>query len=316
MVANAAAEKSEREITGTRVFDVPRDLVWTMWTDPQHIAQWWGPRGFRNTIHEMDVRPGGHWRFIMHGPDGQDYQNHNVYVEIVRPERIVFDHVSGPVFRATATFEDLGHDKTRVTMHSEFETAELRRKVAEDYGAVEGMHQTLARLGEHLKRASGEEFVIERAFDAPLDLMWKVWTDPEHMKNWFGPKGMKGIYSRNDFRVGGSYHYGLQAPNGDVIWGKWTYREITSPERFVFVQSFSDKDGGVTRHPMSPEWPLEMLSTIEFVRRDGKTVVIVRWTPLNASENERNVFKAGQASMNQGWSGTFEQLEAYLKGVA
>ena len=314
MVASNAAN-DEREIMGARVFDAPRDLVWTMWTDPKHIAQWWGPRGFRNTIHEMDVRPGGHWRFIMHGPDGQDYQNHNVYVEVVRPERIVFDHVTGPLFRATATFEDLGNNKTRVTMRSVFESAALRNKVADEYGAVEGMHQTLARLGEHLKRAAGEEFVIERAFDAPRDLMWKVWTDPAHMKNWFGPKGAKGIHSKNDLRIGGTYHYGLQMPDGAVIWGKWVYREITPPERFVFVQTFSDKDGGVTRHPMAPEWPLEMLSTIEFAERDGKTVVIVRWTPLNASETECNTFKDGQASMNQGWSGTFERLEAFLKEV-
>ena len=315
MVASNAAN-DEREIMGTRVFDAPRDLVWAMWTDPKHIAQWWGPRGFRNTIHEMDVRPGGHWRFIMHGPDGQDYQNHNVYVEIKKPERIVFDHVSGPVFRATATFEDLGGNKTRVTMHSIFETAALRNKVADEYGAVEGMHQTLARLDEHLKRAAGEEFVIERAFDAPRDLMWKVWTDAEHMKHWFGPKGVKGIHSENDLRVGGTYHYGLQTPDGEVIWGKWVYREITPPERMVFVQSFSDKDGGVTRHPMAPEWPREMLSTIEFVERDGRTVVIVRWTPINAFEAEWNTFKAGIPSMHQGWGGTFERLEAYLKETA
>ena len=315
MAANATAVNDEREIMGSRVFDAPRELVWKMWTDPRHIAQWWGPRGFRNTIHEMDVRPGGHWRFVMHGPDGQDYQNHNIYVEIVEPERIVFDHVSGPLFRATATFENLG-GKTRVTMRSVFETAELRNKVARDYGAVEGMQQTLARLGEHLKRASGEEFVIERAFDAPRELMWKVWTDPEHMKQWFGPKGTTGVYSKNDFRVGGTYHYGLQTPNGDKIWGKWIYREITPPERMVFVQSFSDENGGITRHPMAPDWPREMLSTIEFAERDGKTVVIVRWMPLNASETESSVFKAGLPSMHQGWSGTFEQLEAYLKEVA
>jgi uncharacterized protein YndB with AHSA1/START domain len=315
MVANAAAN-DEREIMGTRVFDAPRELVWQVWTDPQHIAQWWGPRGFRNTIQQMDVRPGGSWNFVMHGPDGQDYLNKIVYVEIVEPERIVFEHVTGPLFRATATFEDLGGNKTRITLRTQFETAELRNRVAEQYGAVEGMQMTLDRLGEHLLRTSGEEFVIERAFDAPRDLMWKVWTDPEHMKNWFGPKGTKGIYSKNDFRVGGTYHYGLQTPDGAEIWGKWTYREITPPERFVFVQSFSDKDGGVTRHPMAPEWPLEMLSAIEFKERDARTVVVVHWKPLNASETERNVFKAGIPSMNQGWSGTFERLEAHLKEVA
>ncbi len=311
MVASAA-ETSEREITGTRVFDAPRELVWTMWTDPQHIVEWWGPRGYRTTMQQMDVRAGGVWQFVMHSPDGTDYQNKNVYVDVVKPERIVFDHVSGPLFRATVTFEDLG-GKTRVVSRMVFETAELRDTVVRQFGAEEGLRQNLERLGEHLRRQCGQEFSIERAFDASRDLMWEVWTDPAHMQKWFGPKGMTGIYSKNDFRVGGTYHYGLQMPSGEEIWGKWTYREITPKERFVFVQTFSDRDGGVTRHPMSPEWPLQMLSTIEFVERDSKMVVIVRWTPLNASETECDVFKAGIPGMNQGWSGTFERLEAHLK---
>ena len=315
MVANAAAVNDERQLMGTRVFDAPRELVWKMWTDPQHIEQWWGPRGFRNTIHEMDVRPGGHWRFVMHGPDGTDYQNHSIYVEVVEPERIVYDHVSGPLFRATATFEDLG-GKTRVTMSSVFETAELRRKVVEQFGAETGMQQNLDRLVEYVKRATGEQFAIERAFDAPLDLMWKLWTDPEHLKQWFGPRGVTVFHSKNDLRVGGTYHYGMHTAEGDDIWGKWIYREITPPERMVFIQSFSDPEGGITRHPMAPEWPREMLSNIEFIERDGRTIVVIRWTPLNATEAEGNAFKAGMDSMNQGWSGTFERLENYRKEMA
>ena len=97
----------------------------------------------------MDVRPGGEWNFIMHGPDGTDYQNQIVYREVVRPERLVYDHVTGPLFRATVTFED-GGDKTRVTMQMLFESAELRNQVAEEFGAVEGLNQTLDHLGEHV----------------------------------------------------------------------------------------------------------------------------------------------------------------------
>ena len=314
MVASAT-EISEREITGTRVFDAPRELVWTVWTDPQHIVQWFGPRGFRTTMQQMEVRAGGKWEFILHGPDGTDYQNKSVFVEVVRPERLVYDHISGPLFRATVTFEDLG-GKTRVHWTSVFETAELRRRVAEEYGAVEGLQQNLDRLGEHLRRQNGEQFVIERAFDAPRDLMWQVWTDQEHLSHWFGPKGAKVVHSKNDLRPAGTYHYALQMPDGNMIWGKWVYREITPPDRLVFVSSFSDPGGGVTRHPMAPDWPLEMLSTIEFVTRNGMTVVTVKWTPLNAAEAERSAFKSGMASMNQGWSGTFERLESYFQKMA
>ncbi|HEX4794974.1 MAG TPA: SRPBCC family protein [Humisphaera sp.] len=147
-----ASNTADREIVATRIFDAPRELVFDMWTDPKHIARWWGPSGFRLTIHEMNVKPGGEWRFIMHGPDGRDYQNKNVYVEIMRPQRIVFDHVSGPIFRMTATFEEQGN-KTRLTVHMLFETAELREKTIMEFGAVEGLNQTLGRLGEELAKA-------------------------------------------------------------------------------------------------------------------------------------------------------------------
>src|SRR3954464_6974153 len=142
-------DSADREIVAVRVFDAPRELVWKLWTDPHHVAQWWGPNGFTNTIHEMDVRPGGVWRFVMHGPDGVDYQNKIVYVEVARPERLVYSHVSGPAFEMTVTFTEEG-GKTRVTAHMLFESAELRDKVAKDFGAVEGLNQTLDRLGEQL----------------------------------------------------------------------------------------------------------------------------------------------------------------------
>lgn len=89
---------SDREIVMTRVFDAPRELLFAAWIDPRHVARWWGPKGFRNTIHEMDARPGGVWEFVMHGPDGVDYRNRSIVLEIVRPERIVLSHLSGPRF--------------------------------------------------------------------------------------------------------------------------------------------------------------------------------------------------------------------------
>jgi uncharacterized protein YndB with AHSA1/START domain len=105
----------------------------------------------------------------------------------------------------------------------------------------------------------------------------------------------------------------MQAPNGPVMWGKFTYREIVPPSKIVFISSFSDENGGVTRHPMAPTWPLQLLSTFTFEEvESGKTRFTVRWSPHNATEEERKTFDAGHASMNQGWSGTLEQLEAYL----
>jgi uncharacterized protein YndB with AHSA1/START domain len=143
---------AEREIAITRVFDAPRELVWKVWTEAAHIAQWWGPKGFTNTIHKMDVKPGGRWEFIMHGPDGVNYPNKVTYLEVQRPERLVYDHGDKgelTYFRVTVSFEDLG-GKTKVSMQMLFETSKQRNKVVEKFGAVEGLKQNMDKLGDYL----------------------------------------------------------------------------------------------------------------------------------------------------------------------
>jgi uncharacterized protein YndB with AHSA1/START domain len=142
---------TDRGIVATRVLDALRELVFEMWTDPERVAPWWGPKGFTITTHDMDVRPGGEWRFVMHGPDGVDYQNKIVYIEIAKPERLVYSHVSGPPFEATAIFTERG-GKTELTVRMVFESATLRDQVAREFGAVEGLQQTLERLGELLAK--------------------------------------------------------------------------------------------------------------------------------------------------------------------
>jgi uncharacterized protein YndB with AHSA1/START domain len=144
-----------RSIIGSRVFDAPRDLVFAAFTDPKHLAQWWGPDGFTTTTHAFDFRPGGVWRFVMHGPDGRDYQNRVTYDEIVPPERLVYRHGGGddvePVqFTQRLTFEDLGNDQTRLTWHGTFPSAEERTRVTKEYGADKGLAQTMARLADYL----------------------------------------------------------------------------------------------------------------------------------------------------------------------
>jgi uncharacterized protein YndB with AHSA1/START domain len=142
-------------MVGTRVLDAPRTLVFDMWSDPKHLAQWWGPDGFTTTTSAFDLRPGGVWRFVMHGPDGRDYQNRIVFEEIMRPERIVYRHTGEedvePVqFRTTVTFEDLGGGKTRLTLRARFPSPEDRERVIRYYGADKGLVQTLARLAHYL----------------------------------------------------------------------------------------------------------------------------------------------------------------------
>jgi len=149
MTDTTPADTSDREILVTRVFDAPRALVFKLWTDPKHLAHWWGPNGFSITTYEMEFKPGGVWRFVMHGPDGRDYKNEHVYVEIVEPERLVYKHVPAPQFQMTVTFADEG-GKTRLTARMLFESAALRDQTVETVGAVEGLKQTLGRLGEYV----------------------------------------------------------------------------------------------------------------------------------------------------------------------
>lgn len=157
-----------------------------------------------------------------------------------------------------------------------------------------------------------KDFVITRTFAAPRELVFEAFTDPERMKQWFTPKGFTGQVAKMDLRPGGTYHYCLRAPDGKEMWGKAVYREIAAPERLVWVNSFSDAQGGTTRHPLSPSWPLEMLTTITFAEQASKTKLTVRWVPINPTDEERKTFDAGHASMNQGWTGTLDQLAAYL----
>jgi uncharacterized protein YndB with AHSA1/START domain len=132
------------------------------------------------------------------------------------------------------------------------------------------------------------------------------------MQQWWGPKGVKVRASKMDLRVGGTYHYGMETPDGKIMWGRMVYREITPPERLVFINSFSDEAGGLTRHPLAPAWPLEMLSTFTFEDIRGKTKFTVRWAPYSATPEEQAAFDAGHASMTGGWTGTMDQLEGYL----
>jgi len=160
-----------------------------------------------------------------------------------------------------------------------------------------------------------KEFVIERVLDAPRDLVWKVFTERDHLMQWWGPKGFKVIAGKLDLKPGGIFLYGMEAPDGSEMWGKWVFREIVKPERLVFVSSFSDKDAGVTRHPMAPTWPIQMLGTMTLTEQGSKTLLVNRAVGLNPTDEERATFEAGFESMKQGWGGTWDKLAAYLASL-
>jgi len=159
---------------------------------------------------------------------------------------------------------------------------------------------------------AGKEFVVTRVFDAPRDLVWRAHSESERLAQWWGPKGFRLHSVKLDFRPGGVFHYGMRSPDGHDIWGRIVYREIVAPERIVFVLSFSDQEGRVTRNPWSPIWPLEVLNTLTFTEQRGKTTLTLRGRPINATGEECKDFEAGFASMEQGFGGTYDQLADYL----
>jgi uncharacterized protein YndB with AHSA1/START domain len=157
MTANAAERtwSLDREIVLTRVFDAPRELVFEAWTKPEHAMKWFGPKGFTCTLHEMDVRVGGRWRFDMTAPDGKLYPNRIEYLEIVPNERLVFWHSSDidndpKRFYVTITFDMQQNNKTVVTLR-QLHPSKAHRDAGIAFGAVELGMQTMDKLAEHLR---------------------------------------------------------------------------------------------------------------------------------------------------------------------
>jgi uncharacterized protein YndB with AHSA1/START domain len=163
-----------------------------------------------------------------------------------------------------------------------------------------------------MNAVTSKPFILTRTFDAPRKLVWEVMTQAEHLKHWMGPTGQLS-HATVDLRPGGIFHYGMAMPGGTVMWGKWTFKEIVPPEKLVVIVAFSDADKGETRHPMAPDWPLETISTTTLVEKGGKTFMTLEWRAYNASAEEQAVFDGAHDSMTQGWGGTMNALETYLK---
>ena len=159
------------------------------------------------------------------------------------------------------------------------------------------------------------EFVIIREFNASRELLFDMWTEPKHLNNWWGPEGYKVRTEKMEFKSGGTFHYSMESSDGNMIYGKFIYREILRPEKMVFVDSFSDASEGITRHPFAPTWPAEVLCTLVFTEQNGKTKMTLTIVPINANETEIKLFTDSFPSMNDGWGGTLEQFKKYMKKI-
>jgi uncharacterized protein YndB with AHSA1/START domain len=313
-----AAKSRSNEIRIIRLYDAPVRVVWEAWTDPKQVAKWWGPRGFTLTTHSKDLRPGGHWHYTMHGPDGVDYVNKTKYFEVEKHARLVYDHggndEQAPLFRVTVLFLAIG-DKTKMDMTMSLPTPEAADETRKFIKKASG-ESTWDRLAEYLEKESSgkEKFVINRSFDAPLKLMFQMWTDPKHFSKWLPPTGAEMQFIRSDIRPGGSSFYLMTGIHGKM-YGRAEYREIEKPHRIVYTQQFCNENEKLTRHPMSPTWPETMLTTVTLTEEGpSRTRVTVSWEPLGAvTPEELETFIKGRAGMTQGWTGSLDKLEALLE---
>lgn len=310
-----SAKNKPNEIYISRIYDAPVKMVWDAWTDPKQVGQWWGPRGYTLTIHNMDVRTGGTWSYIMHGPDGVDYVNKTKFLEVEKYSRMVYDHggndEKAPLFRVTVQFSEVA-GKTKMEMSMALPTAEAAAETKK-FIKKAGGDSTWDRLAEYL--SATDQFVINRSFDVPLNTMFEVWTDPKHFSQWLPPTGFTMKFLKADIKAGGSSFYCMTGANDMKMYGKTNYKEITKPNRIVYTQVFCDENGNITRHPMSPTWPETMLTTVTLTEEGPeRTRVTINWEVYGeATALERETFNKAKGGMTQGWTGSFDKLEEYLK---
>jgi len=164
---------------------------------------------------------------------------------------------------------------------------------------------------------SGQEFVVSRLVDARRERVWRAFTEPEHLKEWWPPQTFTMIAMNMDFRAGGAFHCGMRSHEGYKMWAKFVYREIAPPERIVFVNAFANEAGELKRHPIIPTWPMETVTAIALEDEPGdKTKITVHWWPHNATDIERKTFDMSHVGMKAIWASTFDRLAAHLAKVA
>jgi uncharacterized protein YndB with AHSA1/START domain len=307
------------EINIVRIYDAPLKAVWDAWTDPAQTAQWWGPRGFTITTHSKDLRTGGNWDYTMHGPDGTDYPNKTYYLAVEPLAKLVYDHGASddrpPLFRVTVLFAEV-EGKTHMDMTMSLATAEAAAQTRV-FIKQAGGNATWDRLAEYLaKRLKDQErFVINRSFEAPLATMFAMWTKPEHFARWLAPTGFDMTFIRADIRTGGSSMYSMSSP-AFTMYGRANYEEVRNPDRLVYTQQFCDEHGNIARHPMAPTWPETMRTTVDLTAEGpDHTRVTVTWEVAgHATAEELATFLGARAGMSQGWTGSFDKLDAVLAG--
>jgi uncharacterized protein YndB with AHSA1/START domain len=319
-----AARNDDADFVISRDFDAPRELVFRAWTETEHLSRWWGPHGFTNPVCEMDARPGGKYRFVMCGPASHlgDFPMSGVVKEVVPPERLVYtvDHSENPeewhdlidpkrdkstgrpAWPAvhTVTFEDLG-GTTRLTVRVRFELPAIRDAFLK-LGMSEGWSQSLEKLGSLVAtETSDREIVMIRTFRAPRTLVFKAFTDAEHLKHWWGPRGFTTTTRGMDVRPGGIWRLVMHGPDGRDYHNRIVYLEVVEPERLVFKHEPDDECE-----------PVGHQTTVTFAEDGDRTRVEFRMLFPSAKAREHVVKICGAI---EGGKQTFDRLGEHLAAI-
>lgn len=312
------AKKDPSEISITRVYDAPVEVVWDAWTDPAQVAQWWGPRGFTLTTHAKDLRVGGIWHYTMHGPDGTDYPNKTFYHVVEEHKKLVYDHGGyddrPPLFRVTVLFSE-ENGKTTMDMTMRFPSPEEAIATVAFIKKAGGT-ATWDRLAEYLSETlhAQTHFVIHRSFEVPVEVLFDMWTKPEHLARWQLPPGFQLRFIHADIKAGGNSFFEMSHSSGMNFFAKFDYSEVTKPEKISYIQQFCDAEKNLSRHPGSPEFPPSMRTTILFASEgpSASRVTVISEILPGTPSSEIEVFKQERPGMTLGWTGSFDQLEEIL----
>jgi uncharacterized protein YndB with AHSA1/START domain len=317
---DAVTTSTALELVVTRAFDAPRPQVFKAWSGPERLVRWWGPRGFTTPAGRPDVRPGGAWRVGMRSAAGGLRWLQCAYREIVEPERLAFtwawEDAAGEPGRETLVTVNFTEQagKTRLIVHQAVFERAIPDRPEDDRGDWEDRLERLADLLAEMPIAEEDtmaakpatvapssaapELVISRVFDAPRSLVFKVWTQPEHLARWWGPEGFTLLSCETDVRPGGTWVRVMRAPEGSKHIKRGVYREIVEPERLVFTYVNEDADG----RP-GPE----TVVTVSFEEQGGKTKLTLHQTGFE-SIGARDAHEGG-------WTSCLERFAEYLANV-
>jgi uncharacterized protein YndB with AHSA1/START domain len=299
----SATESTEWDLVITRVFDAPRELVFKAWTETKHVSQWWGPKGFTNPVCDLDVRVGGAIRIHMRAPDGVVYPMSGVFEEISEPERLLMvcsalDEKGNSMFDISTTVlfaERRGKTELTLQLRVIRTTSQAPQYLK---GMEAGWTQSLDRLGDFLGSVKGRsgpvpvpaagstadrEIAAVRIFDAPREIVWKMWTDPEHLVQWWGPRGFTTTVQEMHVKAGGEWRLTMRGPDGRDYHNRIIYREVKKPERLVYEHS-----------PEKESEPVSFQTTVTFAEQGDKTRVGVTmlFPSIAARDHVANTYKA------------------------